>query len=205
MYNNKCIINGSIINKYKYICQLIAEMDDLELLKFVRKYNFSWDDNTGYAAAKNGNFEMVKWICYNNCPTDMICSGAAEGGHIDILIWGHKKKYSLGSNICINVSINAIKGGHYDILLWAYDNTYNNRCIWNTENYSTSAEIYYNSCLKKLESIKYEYELENNDEDDFFTDNYSEYCTKDNCIEYRRESNKAENLLNIINFLSTLL
>ncbi|CAL6386510.1 unnamed protein product [Bathycoccus prasinos] len=68
-------------------CSRVAKTNKLELLKWAREEKkCEWDDKTIWAAAEQGNLEMVKYCVANECPIDsMACGTAALNGHLECL------------------------------------------------------------------------------------------------------------------------
>jgi hypothetical protein len=66
-------------------CVQAAQRGTVDMLKFARKNDATWDE-TCAAAAAGGHLEALKWAHENGCPWDeAICKNAAEGGHIEAL------------------------------------------------------------------------------------------------------------------------
>ena len=68
-------------------CSLVAKTNKLELLKWARREKkCDWDHETIFAAALQGNLEMVKYCVANECPVDeWACADAALEGHLECL------------------------------------------------------------------------------------------------------------------------
>ncbi len=68
-------------------CHEVAWTNKLELLKWAREEKkCEWDEETIYAAAEQGNLEMVKYCVANECPIDeRACARAAESGNLEVL------------------------------------------------------------------------------------------------------------------------
>ena len=73
-------------------CSRVAETNKLELLKWVREVKKCvWDEWTIYAAAGQGNLEMIKYCVAIGCPNDTAaCSRAAFYGHLECLKYLHE-------------------------------------------------------------------------------------------------------------------
>ena len=71
----------------RYFCSEVAGTNKLELLKWAREEKkCKWSSHTIYAAAGQGNLEMVKYCVANKCPIDWrACAYAAENGHLEVL------------------------------------------------------------------------------------------------------------------------
>ena len=70
-----------------WFCFQVAKTNKLELLKWAREEKkCKWSSHTIYAAAGQGNLEMVKYCVANKCPIDEdACAEAAEFGHLECL------------------------------------------------------------------------------------------------------------------------
>jgi len=71
----------------RIFCSQVAKTNKLELLKWAREEKkCKWDKWTIFAAAEQGNLEMVKYCVANECPIDdKTCARAASGGHLECL------------------------------------------------------------------------------------------------------------------------
>ena len=91
--------------------------DNLELLKFLHEFGFSWDDVTTRYAGSCGNLETLKYAIINGCPIDEYTGYyAATNNNIECIKClyeiGHKFKVSL-YEVC--------KKGHFKILTYLYE------------------------------------------------------------------------------------
>jgi len=71
----------------QYFCMKVARTNKLELLKWAREEKkCEWEQDTIYAAAYQGNLEIVKYCVANECPiNESACNGAAQNGHLEVL------------------------------------------------------------------------------------------------------------------------
>lgn len=105
------------------VCNAIAGLGSLELLKCARQQGFPWSKATCALAAKGGHLEVLQWDRENGCPWDHhTCGQAGQGGHLRVLQWARQKgcpwnEWSLAD---------AAAGGHLDLLRWARENG----CPW---------------------------------------------------------------------------
>jgi hypothetical protein len=68
------------------ICAFATESGHLEVLKWARKNNCSWDEETCSLAAAGGYFDILKWARSNGCPWNAhTCSSAASRGYFEAL------------------------------------------------------------------------------------------------------------------------
>ena len=76
-----------------YFCFRVAQTNKLELLKWAREEKkCKWSSHTIYAAAGQGNLEMVKYCVANECPVDeSACGIAAQFGHLECLKYLHEE------------------------------------------------------------------------------------------------------------------
>ncbi|CAL6397960.1 unnamed protein product [Bathycoccus prasinos] len=74
-------------------CREVARTNKLELLKWIREEGkFDWDHKTIWAAARQGNLEMLKYCVANKCPIDAwACARAAEYGQLECLKYLHEE------------------------------------------------------------------------------------------------------------------
>ena len=70
-----------------YFCLRVAYTNKLELLKWIREEKkCEWYDRTIWAAARQGNLEMVKYCVANECHIEKeACAFAALKGHLEVL------------------------------------------------------------------------------------------------------------------------
>ena len=76
-----------VIHDEKWFCSEVAETNKLELLKWAREEKqCEWDYGTIYAAASQGNLEILKYCVANECPiNEDACAFAADRGHLECL------------------------------------------------------------------------------------------------------------------------
>jgi hypothetical protein len=76
-----------------YFCREVAYTNKLELLKWAREEKkCEWNDRTIWAAARQGNLEMVKYCVANECPINVFaCAYAAESGILECLKYLHEE------------------------------------------------------------------------------------------------------------------
>ena len=74
-------------------CSLVAKTNKLELLKWARaEKKCDWDVGTIWAAAEQGNLEMVKYCVVKKCAiSTLTCAFAAKNGHLKVLKYLHEK------------------------------------------------------------------------------------------------------------------
>ena len=70
-------------------------------------------------AAEGGHLEVLQWARANGCPWDeYTCSYAARGGHLEVLKWARTNGCPWDDRICTN----AAAGCHLELLQWAISN-----------------------------------------------------------------------------------
>lgn len=109
-----------IIPKHK-ICNIAASKGYLNIFEWSRKKYLCCYYTSYYLAAKNGHFELVKWIGKHHPWKISACEGAAEGGHLNILKWLIDQGFPCGNSLCTYAAL----GGHVHILEWLWDQGYN--------------------------------------------------------------------------------
>ena len=77
-------------------------------------------------AARRGDFELLKWLRFDQeRPLGLdVCSEAAGGGFLEILIWARENGCEWDEDTCAK----AAEGGHLEVLKWARENG----CDWDS-------------------------------------------------------------------------
>ena len=127
-------------------CSRVAQMNKLELLKWIREEKkCEWDYRTINVAARQGNLEMVKYCVANECPIDeFACACAAENGHLEVLKYLReeaKAPWDLGT------AIRAAQNGHLHILEYLVERKYDQYSEWAC---NWAAKYGHLNCLKYL-------------------------------------------------------
>jgi hypothetical protein len=100
-------------------CHKIASHGYLEVLKWARENECSWNSKTCSCAAKNGHLEVLKWARENKCPWNSnTCSCAAKNGHIEVLKWARENECNWNSYTCYTAAVK----GQLEVLKWAIEN-----------------------------------------------------------------------------------
>ena len=115
-------------------CAMAAKIGHLEMLKWARAKECSWDEETCAMAAKNGHLEMLKWARAQECPWDKrTCEYAAKNGHLEMLKWARGRAGRRGGSPQVGecpwdkrTCEAAAANGHLDVLKWARANG----CPW---------------------------------------------------------------------------
>lgn len=113
---NKGWFSGNISN---HLCNIAAIFNRLDCLKFINEYmlnikkSSNWDLSTSKYAARYGNYDVLEYLCENNCPYNQTTlKSAIESKSFDCI------KYLLSKNIKFDeeVSNSAIKTNDIKIL-----------------------------------------------------------------------------------------
>lgn len=99
----------------------VAELGHLNVLKWLKKQGYSWDDQTYESAALGGNMEVLRWLkdeeCSWNCWSP---ARAAKGGHIEVLRWLRDNNCPFDGWACDS----ALKYGNFEVLKWLREHKY---------------------------------------------------------------------------------
>ncbi len=118
-----CEIGLSRGNSKQYVCNRAARHGRLEVLKWARSQECTWDEWTCAWAAEGGHLEVLKWVRTNGCPwNEETCSWAAENGHLEVLKWAKANGCRWGEETCTY----AAENGHLEVLQYAIKNG----CPW---------------------------------------------------------------------------
>jgi len=100
----------------KLECHRIASKGYLNILKWARYNDYSWDHRTCAEAARNGHFEVLKWVREQGCGWGIDTpNAAASGGHLEILKWALTQDCPKEE---LTIRSSAIKHNHLHILNW---------------------------------------------------------------------------------------
>ena len=100
-------------------CNCAAKTNDLTSLKWARRHDAPWDDETCALAAANGHLKILKWARSHGAPWDeSTCAAAASCGEFDCLKWARLHGAPWDENICTN----AAYSGKVEVLQWAIAN-----------------------------------------------------------------------------------
>jgi hypothetical protein len=70
---------------------------------------------------------LLMWLRGQGCPWDpRTCTGAARGGHLEVLKWARACDCQWGTSVSTFVCSAGARGGHLEILKWAHSNG----CHW---------------------------------------------------------------------------
>jgi hypothetical protein len=71
--------------------QKLAKSGQLNLLKWARGNDASWNEWVCTYAARGGHLEVLKWARENGAPwNESVCTYAARGGHLETLKWARE-------------------------------------------------------------------------------------------------------------------
>ena len=106
-----------------HFCENVAKTNKLELLKWVREEKkCDWDVGTIWAAAEQGNLEMVKYCVVKKCAiSTLTCAFAAKNGHLKVLKYLHEKVKAPWDS---ETAAWAARNGHLHILEYLVERKY---------------------------------------------------------------------------------
>jgi hypothetical protein len=144
-WENKSLWSGYLWNETSF-CSEVAETNKLELLKWAREEKqCEWDYGTIYAAASQGNLEILKYCVANECPiNEDACAFAADRGHLECLKY-LREEAKAPWEWC--TAYRAAKNGHLHILEYLVERKYNK---YNEVPCRFAAENGHLDCLKYL-------------------------------------------------------
>eukprot|EP00588_Corethron_pennatum_P026724 CAMPEP_0194316360 /NCGR_PEP_ID=MMETSP0171-20130528/13159_1 /TAXON_ID=218684 /ORGANISM="Corethron pennatum, Strain L29A3" /LENGTH=304 /DNA_ID=CAMNT_0039072563 /DNA_START=147 /DNA_END=1061 /DNA_ORIENTATION=+ len=98
-----------------FTCEAAAKHGQWRVLKWLRGRDCPWNERTCRLAARAGHLKMLMWLKEEGCPEDeRSCMMAARGGHLEVLMWLIKEGCPLGREMCEE----AAHGGHLKVLMW---------------------------------------------------------------------------------------
>jgi hypothetical protein len=135
-----------VIHDEKWFCSEVAETNKLELLKWAREEKqCEWDYGTIYAAASQGNLEILKYCVANECPiNEDACAFAADRGHLECLKY-LREEAKAPWEWC--TAYRAAGNGHLHILEYLVERKYDEYDEWACQ---FAAEEGHLDCLKYL-------------------------------------------------------
>ncbi|SHO33505.1 Pseudo ankyrin repeat-like [Cedratvirus A11] len=99
----------------KYLCNVAAKKNNLELLQWAKSKGYEWDSWTYQHAMNNKNLQMVQWMRANGCPWNETVCGFAAQNSLEILKWIRSQGCPWHESTCAN----AAECGQIEILRWA--------------------------------------------------------------------------------------
>ena len=103
----------------------VVKSGNFTLLKWAKKYNFSWGDDTMMYAAENGHFEILKWLRKKGCDWDhTIPEDAVWNGHFEMFKWIVENGCEWYPDRCTVRN----KNKHSEIVAWIKKNEDNFNC-----------------------------------------------------------------------------
>jgi hypothetical protein len=115
-----CDVEGLSGYFTRAVCDTAALFGHLDVLKWAKKNNYIFSVRTSLNAAHGGYLDILKFIEIE-CGTTfgwVVCSGAALGGHLEVLKWARQNGYPWGDK----TSSNASESGHFGLLKWLAEN-----------------------------------------------------------------------------------
>jgi hypothetical protein len=113
------------------ICYYASKNNNLELLKYARENNCSWDSHTTNNALKNNNLEMLKYAVDNGCLCESLAYYASLNNNLEMLKYAVEK----GFDLSLDVTYNAATNNNLEMLKYARENN----CPWNEKVCSQAA------------------------------------------------------------------
>ena len=116
-------------------CEAIVSTGRSDILQWALQSGCPWDARCAYTSARHGHADMFRWIWFNreSSPIDMdsLCSGAAFGGHLELLQLAREYHCPWDERTCKC----AVRTGKLEILQWVREN----RCPWDARTCSAAA------------------------------------------------------------------
>ena len=117
-------------------CEAIVSTGRFDILQWALQSGCPWDARCAYTSARHGHADMFRWIWFNreSSPIDMdsLCSGAAFGGHLELLQLAREYRCPWDERTCKC----AVRTGKLEILQWVREN----RCPWDARTCSAAAK-----------------------------------------------------------------
>ena len=135
-WENRSLWLGDLYNEGSF-CEEVALTNKLELLKWIREEKkCKWDYKTIYAAASQGNLEMVKYYVASKCPLyEHACAYAARNGHLEVLKYLREEAKARWDLFTARW---AALNGHLHIFEYLIERKYDKfdgyECVWAAEN-----------------------------------------------------------------------
>lgn len=122
---------------------IAAKKGYFDILKYMYETRMITPTCTDFSgAAEGGHMNILEYLLSINCPIDSYaCAMAASSGHFDILKWLRKNNCPWDDNVCAY----AAENGHLDIIKWARKNN----CFW------SASTTYYAYTYFNYEILKY--------------------------------------------------
>ena len=161
-----------------YFCSRVAHTNKLELLKWAREEKeCEWDVSTIFAAALQGNKEMVKYCVANECPTGTgTCACAAQNGHLEVLKYLHEEAEAAWD---LRTATWAAENGHLHILEYLVERKYDK---YSGSACTLAAEKGHLDCLKYLhETAKAPW--------NYWAVQGADYYKHSDCVQYLLDNN----------------
>ncbi|GFH53325.1 hypothetical protein CTEN210_09801 [Chaetoceros tenuissimus] len=172
-------IAGFSFQDESHFINAAAESGNIELVKYLRSEDISWNESTFGAAVSSGNIAILQYLIENDCPHDdqRICANAVEihdcEKALEVLHWLHNQNISWDENTCItsarignlkalkfarskgcpwdkNCLIKAIKNHHYEVVEYCLQN----RCSMGNSDICHYAMDYNNDHDQALRILK---------------------------------------------------
>lgn len=100
------------------ISYIAACKGDLPFLKWMKTANKMRDERICSGAASGGHFEVLQWAKNEHFPWDETCASAAASGHLGILIWAREQGCPWGKDIGKKAAVR----GQLEVVQWIHAN-----------------------------------------------------------------------------------
>jgi hypothetical protein len=138
--------NGLMTDWERLLVVTLAQNGHLNCLKWAMKNGYCWKEQASFYAGYCGHIHLLKYAVKKGFSIALACFGAAQGGHLDCLIYCHEQGALFDSNdVGTPICNYAASEGHLDCLKYAHENG----CKWD---YTTCDEAIRN---RHLDCLKY--------------------------------------------------
>ncbi|GFH53311.1 hypothetical protein CTEN210_09787 [Chaetoceros tenuissimus] len=135
----------------EYLISSAAASGNLNMIKYLRSKDISWDEYTFYDAAYSGNIALLQYLLDNECPRGdrriCISTGAVENNDhekaMEVLQWLHSQGFPWYADTCTV----AAKEGNLEALKYLKSNN----CPWNQECMKKTLQ----SCNVRVEVLEF--------------------------------------------------
>ena len=114
-------------SKYSYHFYNLASCGRVDVFRYLEKKGMMVpeEEELLYVSAKNGQLDMVKWLCSHNIPvSDRVYFICAENGHLSILQWLYSQpqlRLPTHSGLPDNIVRYAIRSEKIEALSWLHE------------------------------------------------------------------------------------
>ena len=115
------------------------------VLEYLVEHECPWFEDAYFVAARGGNLDCIQYLLHHPHmffgpdQEDDICSGAASGGHIDILLYAHENRLPWSSR----TTALAAKQGSLKCLAYLHEHG----CPWDFQTCHNATQYGHRECL----------------------------------------------------------